>query len=82
MDKPDLSLSLKKCSPCHFIFYAALLFSLVSCSSRNIAVEDLRCEYQSNPLGVDVQSPRFSWKIMSDERGVYQRSYQVLVSKS
>lgn len=82
MDKPDLSRSLKKCSLCNFVFYAALLFSLVSCSSQNIAVEDLRCEYQSNPLGVDAQSPRFSWKIMSDERGIYQRSYQVLVSKS
>ena len=27
-----------------------------------VTVEDLRCEYRENPLGIDVVKPRLSWK--------------------
>ena len=36
------------------------------------------CEYQSNPLGIDVINPRFSWQLQADRRGVKQLAYQVL----
>src|SRR3989442_2330100 len=41
---------------------------------------DLRCEYLSNPLGIDVSQPRFSWVLEHSERGQAQSAYRVLVS--
>jgi len=41
---------------------------------------NLLCEYTSNPLGIDVTSPRFSWVINHSERGQLQSAYQVLVA--
>ena len=43
---------------------------------------NLRCEYLTNPLGVDVKQPRFSWTLEHTDRGQKQSAYQVLVSKS
>lgn len=40
----------------------------------------LRCEYLTDPLGIDVPLPRLSWVLESSERGQYQRAYHVLVS--
>jgi alpha-L-rhamnosidase len=46
------------------------------------APTSLLCEYVSNPLGVDVSLPRFSWVLKHSERGQVQSAYQVLVSNS
>jgi alpha-L-rhamnosidase len=43
---------------------------------------DLRCEYRSNPLGLDVLQPRLSWKLADDRRGARQTAYQVLAAAS
>lgn len=52
------------------------------CSAGLCAVEvkDLRTEYRTNPLGIDVSAPRLSWIIDSDRRGEMQTAYQVLVA--
>jgi alpha-L-rhamnosidase len=42
---------------------------------------DLRIEYQENPVGLDVQKPRFSWKLKSEEQNVLQVAFQVIVLK-
>ncbi len=43
-------------------------------------VVDLRCEYFTNPIGIDAPHPRLSWRITSDQRGVLQTAYQVRVA--
>jgi alpha-L-rhamnosidase len=43
-------------------------------------VQKLRCEYMENPLGLDVQEPRVSWKIKSEARSWLQSAYQIQVS--
>lgn len=44
---------------------------------------ELRCEYQTDPKGVDVAQPRLGWKMEKGaERGVSQTAYQVLVASS
>jgi len=48
----------------------------------DVRVTDLRCEYLSNPLGVDVAQPRLSWKLQSRWRGQRQTAYQILVAGS
>jgi alpha-L-rhamnosidase len=47
-----------------------------------VAVEDLRCEYLNNPLGIDATAPRLSWIVQSEKRGDKQTAYQVLASSS
>ncbi len=41
---------------------------------------NLRCEYLSNPLGIDVRQPRFAWVLEHSQRGQKQSAYQVLVA--
>ncbi|NLM28200.1 MAG: family 78 glycoside hydrolase catalytic domain [Clostridiaceae bacterium] len=43
---------------------------------------DLMCEYATDPLGIDIAKPRFSWKTVCNRRGMKQTSYQILVAKS
>src|SRR5262249_4785191 len=38
---------------------------------------DLRCEYRTNPLGLDVAQPRLSWKLPPGRRGARQTAYQL-----
>jgi alpha-L-rhamnosidase len=45
-------------------------------------VTNLRCEYETNPLGIDALNPRLSWKLQDDRRGAAQSAYQVLVASS
>jgi len=49
-------------------------------SPAPLLVQDLRCEYQDNPLGIDVVPPRLSWKLASEQRGVVQSAYQIQVT--
>jgi alpha-L-rhamnosidase len=45
-----------------------------------LRVQDLSCEYQLNPLGIETREPCLSWKLASDQRGVAQSAYQVQVN--
>ncbi len=50
---------------------------------QGLRVTALRCEYRTNPLGIDVPQPRLSWVVESlnpDERGQRQTAYQLLVA--
>jgi len=50
-------------------------------SLRNgMRVTDLRCEYLCDPIGIDVERPRLSWKLQSHRRGQKQTAYQILVA--
>jgi alpha-L-rhamnosidase len=51
-------------------------------STGPLLVQDLRCEYQDNPLGIDVVQPRLSWKLASAQRGVAQSAYQMRVTET
>jgi alpha-L-rhamnosidase len=42
----------------------------------------LRCEYRSNPLGIDVAAPRLSWIVESGQRGERQTAYEIRVAGS
>src|SRR5262249_49951597 len=45
---------------------------------------NLRCEYKTNPLGIDQTKPRFDWQLSpnSDARDQKQTAYQILVASS
>ena len=46
------------------------------------SINNLRCENEENPIGMDVQHPRLSWWIASSERDITQSAYQILVASS
>jgi alpha-L-rhamnosidase len=41
---------------------------------------NLRCEYRTNPLGLDITAPRFSWHVSDPRRGAVQSAYQILAA--
>lgn len=47
-----------------------------------LSLKELKTEYQTNPLGLDVANPAFSWILESDKENTLQKSYQILVSNS
>jgi len=44
--------------------------------------KDLKCEQLFNPLGVDKQTPRFSWIVEHKRRNQRQSAYQIIVSQT
>lgn len=73
-----------------FIALAALFIGLLCVSgcefpwekSKTARIEDLRVEYMQTPLGIDLQKPRFSWRMHAVEeiRGIGQKAYRIVVS--
>jgi alpha-L-rhamnosidase len=43
-------------------------------------ITHLRCEYRSNPLGIDVTAPRLSWQLATERRGARQTAYRILAA--
>jgi alpha-L-rhamnosidase len=64
------------------VYILSVFLLLTGLFLRAAEVENLRCEYLANPLGVDKASPRLSWMIASAVRGDLQTAYQVVVSSS
>lgn len=62
---------------------ASLVFCLVNTVVfAKSEVENLVCEYRINPIGIDVEKPRLSWKILSDASDVMQSAYEIRVADS
>lgn len=59
------------------IMSAVSIFSL----AKNQVVK-LVCEYHENPIGIDVEKPRLSWQLVSDQQDVMQTSYEIRVFDS
>jgi len=51
-------------------------------ASADLSVADLRCEYLTDPLGIDVERPRFSWKLLdaAKTRRQKQTAFQIVVT--
>jgi len=70
----------------------ALLIFFMGCEASaqatsdvsSVRAEKLLTEYLTDPLGIDVEKPRFSWVLVDDThaRGQSQTAYQVLVAST
>ncbi len=49
---------------------------------KGFPAQGLRCEYLSNPLGIDVQKPRLSWMLDPSANLRSQSAYRVLVAST
>ena len=73
------------------IVIAFLLLSFLGCTEQGksgkakftgVMVENLRCEYLVNPMGIDITRPRLSWILKSEQRSSMQSAYHILVATS
>lgn len=58
------------------------LVTSAGAQSRPGPPQTLRCEYWSNPLGIDVRWPRLSWQLNDRRRGARQTAYRILVASA
>ncbi|MBC7828297.1 MAG: family 78 glycoside hydrolase catalytic domain [Chitinophagaceae bacterium] len=61
-----------------FTVSVLLIFSL-SLFSQTI-VKNLLCENSTNPIGIDITVPRFSWQLSGNQRNLMQAAYQIRVT--
>lgn len=47
-----------------------------------MTIKNLKCEYRSDPVGICVRKPRFSWQLFSEESGTSQTAYRLCVAES
>jgi alpha-L-rhamnosidase len=48
----------------------------------NSMIDDMRCEYQTNPIGIDEAQPRLSWTVQYMKRGWRQSAYRIQVAST
>ncbi len=65
-------------------FWGASLFFAVAIGAHAVTLENLRCEYRVNPVGIGEREPRLSWTMKNDssKRGASQTAYQILVASA
>ena len=67
---------------CRLLIVSLWLIIVVKQSHAQVEVTALKTEYLQNPLGIDVERPRFSWQLITPEghRGYMQSAYQIVVN--
>ena len=70
---------LGKFMACSLVVVSSVMFSF---AATQLSVTNTRCEYKTNPVGIDVLNPRMSWELVSSERGTLQTAYEVRVASS
>lgn len=45
-------------------------------------ITHLLCEYQTNPLGIDITAPRLGWRMETDRPGAHQAAYRVVAAST
>jgi len=58
----------------------SLLLTSAAVTAQDLMVRDLRVEHKKNPAGIDVQNPRFSWKIAGTGNNIMQTAYSIRIS--
>lgn len=61
--------------------YILLAITAFSCQNSNekTSIVNLKCEYLTNPIGIDTESPRFTWQIETSKPGIVQTSFQIFM---
>lgn len=50
--------------------------------SAQVTLTNLLCENLTNPIGIDIENPRFSWQLISNTRSTMQTAYEIRLAKS
>jgi alpha-L-rhamnosidase len=58
-----------------------ILFQLITILSfSQVKVTQLLCNNFTNPIGIDILQPQFSWQLSADKRDVMQAAYEIRVA--
>ncbi|HYJ63097.1 MAG TPA: alpha-L-rhamnosidase N-terminal domain-containing protein, partial [Parafilimonas sp.] len=63
----------------NFVLFLCSLFVATTIFSQ-LRVTNLLTENRSNPIGIDVTQPRFSWQLNSDKRNTMQIAYEIKIT--
>ena len=66
-------IAMRKIFLCIFLFLSVISFAQVK-------VQNLLTENLSNPIGLDIAAPRFSWQLSGDKRNIQQTAYEIKVA--
>jgi alpha-L-rhamnosidase len=59
-----------------------MLLTISGLAYAKTSLSGLKCEYLTNPLGLNVAHPRLTWQIESDETNIIQAAYEIRVMGS
>jgi len=60
----------------------ALLIGMTTGATAAVTVTDLTCEYRENPLGLNTDQPRLSWKLNSSAKNEKQTAFELIAASS
>lgn len=72
----------------NYLCLLAIMFSLFGFSSNKLSASgtttltNLRTEYKTNPIGIDIVQPRFSWEIITTSKNFIQAAYQIQTAET
>ena len=64
-----------------YLFAFMFLFLTILGTTAQTKIEQLLCENTSNPLGMGVEKPRFTWVITSSQGSTMQKAYELVVKE-
>lgn len=69
-----------------WLAFCGLAILSMSCSDKYssdvVSIQNLTYEMRENPIGVAFENPRLSWQSVSEQRGIQQEAYRILVASS
>lgn len=68
----------------HLVIFLLSVFCFLAPTTSTAVPQltNLRCEYHSNPIGIEVVQPRLSWQLMTSTEEIKQTAYEVQVANS
>ncbi|WP_324756501.1 family 78 glycoside hydrolase catalytic domain [Sphingobacterium thalpophilum] len=64
------------------ILLGLLLVIHLTTYALKLSVHDLKVEHLKSPLAIETPAPRFSWKLVSDEKNTLQSGYEIRVGQN
>lgn len=69
----------RKCRYVAWVIVAIVVLPTLAFANEEAIVAELKCEYLTDPLGIDAHQPRFTWMFKDERRGAKQTAYQLYV---
>ena len=64
------------------LFFLLIAGHAIQAQKPSLTVYDPTCEYKIAPIGMDVSSPRLSWKLKSSLKDTRQEAYEIRVQEN
>jgi alpha-L-rhamnosidase len=60
----------------------SILLTIINQVFAGVTLDNLKVDYETTPLGIDITNPHFSWQMKANDnkRGYAQTAYQIVVT--